>query len=204
MKESKGIYQWIIEDIKRYVYHYMMESVIIALVIIIVMIIIYFIRVYSARLTGRGSDHDIRKPTAIHIIIALLFSYYFSMLLCISYFSREPGSREAIHLNIFNVFSDNKWEKVYALENIILFIPFGFFLPSLSKTLRKFHWCILLGLLGSFAIEGIQFITKRGYSELDDILNNFAGTIIGYLFFGLLYVPFILIKMLLEKIQSRK
>ena len=70
--------------------------------------------------------------------------------------------------------------------NIILFIPFGFMFPIIhSKSFRRYHlspvFTIFIGFALSFSIEVMQYITGRGLADIDDLINNTLGAVIGYL-----------------------
>ena len=65
------------------------------------------------------------------------------------------------------------------LGNIGWFIPFGFLLPALSKR-ENFIRVIISGFLFSLTIETTQFIFYKGVAEIDDLILNTLGTIIGY------------------------
>lgn len=69
--------------------------------------------------------------------------------------------------------------------NILLFIPFGF---MLSCNLYIHHrqnklWLSILqsGLFVSISVELLQYITSRGFTEIDDVINNTVGSMIGWL-----------------------
>jgi len=63
--------------------------------------------------------------------------------------------------------------------NVILFIPLGLLLWCVMK--RKKWWeASAVGCVLSLCIEIAQLIMKRGFSELDDVIHNSLGTIIGY------------------------
>lgn len=64
------------------------------------------------------------------------------------------------------------------LGNIILFIPVGFLLQLLIGK-KKGCWVILIGSGFSLLIELVQLLTHRGYFDLDDIMLNTLGTIMG-------------------------
>lgn len=66
--------------------------------------------------------------------------------------------------------------------NIILFIPLGFFLPILYKKYRNFKEVTRLGFLISLFIEIMQLFSHRA-TDIDDLITNTFGTIIGYLIF---------------------
>lgn len=67
--------------------------------------------------------------------------------------------------------------------NILLFIPFGFFLPFFFPFLRRGAILLLLGALVSFLIEVLQYSYARRIFDIDDILLNSLGTLCGFLFF---------------------
>lgn len=46
--------------------------------------------------------------------------------------------------------------------------------------------CVLVGFLFSCVIEISQLITRRGFCQLDDIVTNTAGTMLGWLIWKLL------------------
>lgn len=67
------------------------------------------------------------------------------------------------------------------LLNIILFIPLGVFLPFMYYPYKKlFLLTALTGLICSVAIETTQYITARGITEFDDVINNTLGAMIGF------------------------
>ena len=73
---------------------------------------------------------------------------------------------------------------VNLLGNIGAFVPFGLFVPIISIKLRKAWKVILLGMLLSTAVEFVQLITKVGSCDIDDLILNTFGTMIGYLIFS--------------------
>lgn len=74
------------------------------------------------------------------------------------------------------------------IRNILLFIPFGYVLPCILKRLQKVLWgVVLIGFVCSLLTETIQLLTHLGWFDLDDLLNNTIGCIIGVV----LYVIFL-------------
>lgn len=67
--------------------------------------------------------------------------------------------------------------------NIAAFIPFGLFLPILSKKSRGFFIITLLTAELSLLIELTQLVTKVGIFDVDDLLMNTCGGAVGYLIF---------------------
>lgn len=113
------------------------------------------------------------------ILLYILYVYCF-IVISITYLSREPGSREGVDLKIFNTFSQHFEDNKFPVENIILFIPFGFMLPLLWNRFYAALWCMGAGFMFSLAIELSQYLTKRGYFQVDDIITNLIGTMIGF------------------------
>ena len=78
----------------------------------------------------------------------------------------------------WNSFNSTTWR--FIILNIFMFVPLGILLPLLNKRLRKFPWTVGVAFLMTLIIEIFQLITGYGIFELDDMLNNVLGTIIGY------------------------
>lgn len=68
------------------------------------------------------------------------------------------------------------------LANVLMFMPMGLLLPALFKNINKLWKCILVVFLIVFIVEIIQFLTFRGSFDVDDIILNVCGSIVGYLF----------------------
>ena len=65
------------------------------------------------------------------------------------------------------------------LGNIILFVPVGVLLPSITGW-KKMWKTVATGIGFSLFIEIIQLITSRGCFDFDDVLLNGLGTVIGF------------------------
>lgn len=63
--------------------------------------------------------------------------------------------------------------------NIILFIPFGFFVPVIWKSYRSVKIMFFMGFAVSVTVEVLQIFTFR-LTDIDDLLTNTTGTVIGY------------------------
>jgi glycopeptide antibiotics resistance protein len=69
--------------------------------------------------------------------------------------------------------------------NIIIFIPFGILVAMLLKGRYKAIKTIFLGFLLSTGFEFFQLYTSCGNFDIDDIILNTAGTIIGVVFWSI-------------------
>lgn len=63
-------------------------------------------------------------------------------------------------------------------QNLVLFMPFGFLLCGAAKRSRT-AGILLLGLLLSLLIEMAQLLLRLGWFEVDDVLHNALGTLLG-------------------------
>lgn len=68
--------------------------------------------------------------------------------------------------------------------NIAIFIPFGLLLPAFLK--EKSKKIIINGLVFSVLIEIIQFIFAMGSADIDDVIFNTSGVIIGYAIYNII------------------
>lgn len=70
------------------------------------------------------------------------------------------------------------------IENIMLFIPFGYFLKLLWRTnLKKTVMC---SFMVSLSLEVIQFVLTLGFFEIDDLLHNTLGALLGFYIYKIL------------------
>lgn len=66
--------------------------------------------------------------------------------------------------------------------NVIIFMPFGFFMPMASKY-RSFLATTFSSFGLSLCVETFQLVTKVGSFDVDDLLLNTIGGVAGYLVF---------------------
>ena len=116
-----------------------------------------------------------------HFLGSNLFVIYLWMLVMIVLFCREPGSRMGTDFRFMGTWGTTMQDHAWVIENIFLFLPFGFLFPVwLPK--KKTAWTIPVGFLCSVAIEYCQLRTGRGFCQLDDVIMNTLGAGIGFLY----------------------
>ena len=77
---------------------------------------------------------------------------------------------------------------VNLLGNFFLFTPMGMLLPCVFPKLNRF-WKVTLTVLGMVvAVEITQGLLRVGSVDIDDVLFNVIGAMIGY---GIIKIPFI-------------
>lgn len=121
----------------------------------------------------------IKKHIKSATAIALLIGY--GIILCyITLFTREAGSRVGVSLSLFETMGHGAQGDAYVLENILVFIPLGILVTAALPTFQKRWYCMLLGFLISCGIEMTQYISCRGYVQLDDVVTNTIGMLLGF------------------------
>lgn len=121
----------------------------------------------------------------------LLLAEWVLLVLGATVFFREAGVERRIQIEPFRSYWDFG-EHSYFLEcfavnvlNVALFVPIGLLLGFMVKgsrfTVRK-GWMVALmvGMLISVAIETLQFVFRKGYAEVDDVIHNTLGCLVGY------------------------
>lgn len=81
-------------------------------------------------------------------------------------------------LEAWNACSLQGWLNV--LLNVALFTPLGLLLPLLFPRMKKWYWVLLAGFLCSLAVELVQYTAKRGITDVDDLLCNTLGCVLGW------------------------
>ena len=79
--------------------------------------------------------------------------------------------------------------EISTILNIIFFMPFGFLLPTLWNKFRKFIPTVFAGFIFSLIIEVGQLFTIRA-TDVDDLIMNTLGTILGFILFKILSIIF--------------
>lgn len=145
---------------------------------IIIFLIMYFL-IYKKIMKGT------KKLNVVKLFLWFIFLIYTVVVLGATFVNRVPMNYENINIHIFSSYI-KVWNRFSVLElrnlifNILMFLPFGFMLPLLFKKCEKFYITYLVGLCMTFFIEVLQLISRRGIFELDDIVNNLLGCMIGY------------------------
>lgn len=66
------------------------------------------------------------------------------------------------------------------IANIFVFIPIGFLIPFMSRNFEKMVKTVLLGSSLSLAIEISQIFTLYRATDINDLLTNTFGTLLGW------------------------
>ena len=122
---------------------------------------------------------------------AILLSLYIVVLLYFTVTGRYSHAEYEYQINFFTsyrwFFEHNGGQVLrQLLINLVMLMPVGFLLPVVINAKPKYIITLALSLLLTVFIETMQLITKCGSFEIDDIINNFVGAVIGMLIYMLL------------------
>ncbi len=132
----------------------------------------------------------------IHAIAWVAFIIYLVMMVYFLFFCERLGRipSDTYHYNLMP-FTEIKRYINYMdgigrfgvmlnlLGNVVCFIPLGFVLPILSHRKWGFIRITLISFLASCTVELTQLVTKLGSCDVDDVILNTLGGLLGYLFF---------------------
>ena len=117
-----------------------------------------------------------------HDIVKLLLTEYVFLIYCSTVIFRDYNPSRG---HFFTPFWSYSRQDLLAenIMNVIVFIPVGMLLFITQKKkmslLKAWIIAIVSGLVLSVGIESLQFIFKKGYAEVDDLMHNTLGCFIG-------------------------
>ncbi len=158
---------------------------------VVVLVCLYFVILLIRR---RPGTLRIAAGSALGIYIIAAVRLFFSLVRC-----GPPlgGNVPSVDLNLIPFHSITDYIQHFSVEtaleeilgNVIAFVPVGFLVPILWKKFRAPKKILLLSLLLSVGIETVQLIESLAVRypvrsvDIDDVILNFAGGVLGYLLF---------------------
>lgn len=110
---------------------------------------------------------------------------YIAILFQDAIFSRQMGHKHEIDWIPFDTVGGLHLLILMVLANLVIFIPMGILVPMIWKSFNSYWKICLLTLLISVCIEAIQYIFGCGFCQLEDVIMNVAGAIVGLWIFRL-------------------
>ena len=140
-----------------------------------------------------------RHKKEIRVLCGILFGVYIVLLVYFLFFAELLGRTDmnrTYHYNLV-LFKEIKRFIIYRKQlgmtavimnlvgNIVIFMPFGFLLPAMHRSLRRFWRVTLFSFELSLAVELLQLVTKVGSCDVDDMLLNTVGGMFGYMVYAI-------------------
>lgn len=130
------------------------------------------------------------------VVVWVVAAVYLVLLLKLLLLSRAPGSERSLNLIPFASIANylfsglstvHRFAAANVLGNVAAFVPFGAYLPLIRR--RTGIGANLLIVIGtSVVVEVVQGVFGLGASDIDDVILNTLGGLIGILVLTLLRV----------------
>lgn len=145
------------------------------------------------------ADLFMKRDRLLNCLKWTFFIIYLCILFYVVFFAESMGRAETAsgYKYNFHPFSEIERYWVYLghtdilgkmaalniIGNIIAFVPFGLFLPWLTKNNFRFISTFFYSFTLSLIIESVQLIFRVGCFDVDDLILNTMGGIIGYILY---------------------
>ncbi|MDY2911665.1 MAG: VanZ family protein [Agathobacter sp.] len=131
------------------------------------------------------------------IISITIFVIYIIALCYFLFFAESMGRTtrgDEYHYNLQPLFEIKRiWRSSHILGmkyvilnfagNVIAFIPFGYLLPKMVKKKPRLFHTVLFSFEFSLLVELTQLISRTGSFDVDDLILNTFGGLIGYILY---------------------
>ncbi|MCT8136716.1 VanZ family protein [Anaerobacillus sp. CMMVII] len=124
-------------------------------------------------------------PIVLHII-TLLYAFGLFVLLFFRPQNQNYGTINLIPFETIVFYLSGQVDYLIALynlsANIGLFIPFGLYYGYI-KGRSRLKQLLVIAIFSVCLIEILQFLTRRGSLDIDDLILNVLGVLLGYLIY---------------------
>ena len=128
--------------------------------------LVAFLAVLLLMMLWKGVAQGVRYASGFLLVEYVALLMYFTVFI-----RPEKGERELIAEGTRVLIEEH-------IMNVAVFIPIGILLAIVLKGMR--WWKVLLAGMGvSLIVEVMQYIMRRGYCEIDDVIHNSIGCLIG-------------------------
>ena len=127
-----------------------------------------------------------RKKEKIIFVLCILLIEYLFVVICSTIICRPIiiSRFEKIQLSLFWTYRAilahtpgvSVWDIVM---NVVLFLPLGFIVKLLFPSL-SFGKMLLIAISFSLCIETSQYVLEKGIAQIDDVMHNAIGAMIGW------------------------
>ncbi len=139
-----------------------------------------------------------KKNTLLKTAATIIFIIYIACLVYFLFLSERYGRNETAEFYRYNLTPFKEIKRFWVYRDIIgidmviinlagnigAFVPFGFLLPIIYEPFRKWYALLPLSISFSSIIECIQLVTKVGIMDVDDVILNVLGAMIGLLLYS--------------------
>ncbi len=121
----------------------------------------------------------------------MLLSSYTVALLYFTVFGRYSQSYYRYEIDVFASYRklfENFDTYVFKqiILNLLMLIPIGFLLCLIINSRFKCLWALVISFILTVLVEALQFVSRCGTFEVDDLINNMIGAVIGIAIYAVL------------------
>ena len=163
---------------------------------VLIMLIVMFIIAYS-RKQENFLQIFIQSTFFIYVFMVLTLTGYFLLFKEVASYgwwhkiTHRIENREHVNLQPLLMFKQFKISSKQVIGNSVMLLPLGIFVPLLFRRLSAFIPVLITCLLVSVCIELMQLITSYRSTDVDDVILNTGGAVVGYLFYSALRLAFV-------------
>ncbi len=147
----------------------------IAIVILIIGSVIAFVK--------KGRNEGLRMSACLFLLL------YVMVLYCSTVFFRTTTTTTHYPFEFFWHYKDfvhGQWLWLpEVIMNIAVFVPVGFVLGLAFRKIKGWQ-VVLVGMGFSVGIELLQYFFKKGFADVDDVMNNTLGCALGWLVYWMM------------------
>ena len=114
----------------------------------------------------------------------VIFAVYIVIMVQMTILFRDIGSGYIIDVVPFNTPGGTNQIILYAFANMVAFLPLGILCPVIWNRMNDWKKMLFIGFFGSLLIEIAQLILQCGEFQIEDLLMNSVGTVIGYIIYS--------------------
>ncbi|CAG9620292.1 VanZ family protein [Sutcliffiella rhizosphaerae] len=159
------------------------ENFFLAFIAVVVLVILFYFGYFIVYRKLLGGNKKISKR---QLLVGTMLMGYVIMVIGVTFLgSRGSNYQGWIGLSLFNSYREawhnasvRHWQ--FVILNIVMFVPLGTLLPLLHAIFQKIKWTVGVAIIFTLSIESFQYVTGFGIFDVDDLLNNVFGAIIGY------------------------
>ena len=148
-------------------------------------ILLLFSVIFPFGLIAMGVRGLRRYGQRVNKLMVALFVVFLLVIGYITLFSRDGTSSTKILFGFYKIqsaFTTGSVEPLgHVLQNIALFLPFGFCMAGCCpKKSDRILYVLVAGIVFTTSIESIQYVLRIGECDLEDLVANALGAVLGW------------------------
>jgi len=134
----------------------------------------------------------IQSSFLVYVFMVLTLTGYFTLFREVAAHGWWHGvlhriqTKERINLHPFLMFKQFRIGSTQVVGNLVMLLPLGIYIPLLFPKLSGFFRVFIICLLVSISIELMQLITNVRSTDIDDVILNTSGAVVGYIIYKFL------------------